>query len=83
MFWWRLRNLAPYLAVFAVSDKSTLLRCSLGETKGGPNALMSAEMTESKFSEATSLSLPAASARQLLERLRRVEDVTDVNHLFD
>jgi hypothetical protein len=44
---------------------------------------MSAEMTESKFSEATSLSLPAASARQLLERLRRVEDVTDVNHLFD
>jgi len=58
-------------------------RCSLGETNGGPGAPMSAEMTESKFLEATSMSLPADNARQLLERLRRVDDVTDVNHLFD
>ena len=58
-------------------------RRSLGETKGGPSAPMSAEMTESKFLEATSLSLTVDNARQLLERLRRVEEVTDVSQLFE
>ena len=70
-------------AVVKTASATVSRRCSLGETNGGPGAPMSAEMIESKFLEATSLSVTADHAHHLLERLRRVDDVTDVNQLFD
>ena len=44
---------------------------------------MSAEYVETKFLQATSLSLPSDQAQQLLGTLRHAGGVPDVNRLFD
>ena len=57
-------------------------KCSLGDTTGGPDALMTAELVEAKFLEATRLNLPRDKAGRLLDMLRHVEEFGDVNQLF-
>lgn len=53
-------------------------RRSLGDTFGGAASPMTDTMVEDKFMAATSLSLPAARGRDLLARLRGIDDVRDI-----
>ena len=52
---------------------------TMGETLGSPGVVMPEEMVEEKFLEATSLSLSPDQAQRLLDALRRIEEVSDIN----
>ena len=54
---------------------------SIAETYGSPGMDMTEEMVESKFLEATSLSMDGRRARKLLDAARRFEDFLDINDL--
>lgn len=54
---------------------------SIGETYGSPGADMTEAMVESKFMEATALSLDEARARRLLDAVRRFDEFGDINEL--
>ena len=52
---------------------------TMGETLGSPRTNMPEAMVEEKFMEATSLSLSPEKGHGLLEALRRIEEVSDIN----
>ena len=52
---------------------------TLGETYGSPGKEMTASMVEVKFHECTSTSLSRDQASHLLQSLRRIEEINDVN----
>ena len=54
---------------------------SIGETYGSPGMDMTEEMVESKFLEATSLSMAGRRAHKLLDAARRIEEFPDINDL--
>lgn len=52
-----------------------------GETYGSPGMPLTDAMVEEKFLELTSLSMDAARARKLLDAVRRIDEVGDINDL--
>ena len=52
---------------------------SIAETYGSPGIDMTEEMVESKFLEATSLTMDKPRARRVLEAARRIDEYRDIN----